>query len=73
MTSHTDRMFLLSRVPFKVRAKYKSVTSLISYFLSTTVISQPRWFLLGLKTSMQTVGVNALCYLTARASAEGKY
>ena len=30
MTSHTDRIFLLSRVPLKSRAKYQSVTSLIS-------------------------------------------
>ena len=31
MTSHTDRIFLLSRVPLKSRAKYQSVTSLSSY------------------------------------------
>ena len=31
MTSHTDRIFLLSRVPLKVRAKYQFVTLLISY------------------------------------------
>ena len=31
MTSHTDRNFLLSRVPLKSRAKYQFVTSLISY------------------------------------------
>ena len=31
MTSHTDRIFLLSRVPLKFRAQYQFVTSLISY------------------------------------------
>ena len=31
MTSHTDRIFLLSRVPLKSRAKYQYVTSLSSY------------------------------------------
>ena len=31
MTSHTDRIFVLSRVPFKSRAKYQSVTSLSNY------------------------------------------
>ena len=31
MTSLTDRIFLLSRVPLKSRAKYQFVTSLISY------------------------------------------
>ena len=41
MTSHTDRIFLLSRVPLKSRANYQCVT-----------------------TSMQTVGVIALCFLS---------
>ena len=31
MTSRTDRIFLLSRVPLKSRVKYQSVTSLSSY------------------------------------------
>ena len=31
MTSHTDRIFLLSQVPLKSRAKYQFVTLLISY------------------------------------------
>ena len=31
MMSHTDRIFLLSRIPLKSRAKYQSVTSLSSF------------------------------------------
>ena len=31
MTSHTDRIFLLSRVPLKSKSRYQSVTSLSSY------------------------------------------
>ena len=38
-----------------------SYRSCCQHFLSTTVITQPWWFLPGLKTSMQTVGVFALC------------
>ena len=66
MTSHTDRIFLLSRVPLK--SKQTFIRRLATYryycqhFLSTTVITQPRWFLPCLTTSMQTIGVIALCF-----------
>ena len=40
VTSHTDRIFLLSRVPLKSRAKYQFVTLLISY-LSVSLSTLP--------------------------------
>ena len=65
MTSHTDRIFLPSRIPLKSRAKYQFVTSLISYLsvlLSKLSEHNCNWFLNCLTTSMQTVGVIALWY-----------
>ena len=44
---------------FRRVATYRSCCQ---HFLSTTVITQFRWFLPGLTTSMQTVGVIALCF-----------
>ena len=64
MTSHTDRIFLLSRVPLKSRAKYQFVPLLNSYlsFLLSKLSEHNSYFssslvLPCLTTSMQTIGV----------------
>ena len=70
MTTHTDQIFLLFRVPLKSSQSKISICYLATYwsycqhFLSTTVITQPWWFLPSFTTSMQTVGVIALCFLS---------
>ena len=71
VTSHSYRIFQLSRVPSKSKAKYQSVTWLISYFsvLLSTLPEHNRFYLApvvlpDLTTSMQTVGVIAICFLS---------